>query len=114
MSSFLHRADVADPGIGSLPGQEPIRAKRSMSDSRQCMPGSHVAGVVRARSSDLASGAPLPRACQLPLRNQALMMILRMIRWTWSSSESCSFFHRPTSRSIVYEMRQYNTVSTLG
>ena len=34
MSSFLHRADVADPGIGSLPGQEPIRAKRSMSDSR--------------------------------------------------------------------------------
>ena len=30
------------------------------------------------------------------------------------SRESCSFFHRSTSRSIVYEMRQYNTVSTLG
>ena len=52
VSSFLHRADVADPGIGSLPGQEPIRAKRSMSDSRQYVPGSHVDGVVRARSSD--------------------------------------------------------------
>ena len=53
MSSFLHRADIADPGIGSLPSQEPVGAKRSMSDSRQYMPGSHVDGVVRARSSDL-------------------------------------------------------------
>ena len=53
MSSFLHRADVADPGIGSLPGQEPIRAKRSMSDSRQYAYGSHADGVVPARSSNL-------------------------------------------------------------
>ena len=53
VSSFLHRADVADPGIGSLPGQEPIRAKRSMSDSRQYVYGSHADGVVPARSSDL-------------------------------------------------------------
>ena len=53
MSSSLHRADVADRRIGSLPCQEPVGAKRSMSDSRQYMPGSHVDGVVRARSSDL-------------------------------------------------------------
>ena len=53
MSSSLHRADVADRRIGSLPSQEPVRAKSSMSDSRQYMPGSHVDGVVRARSSDL-------------------------------------------------------------
>ena len=52
MSSSLHRADVADRRIGSLPSQELVRAKGSMSDSRQYMPGSHVDGVVRARSSD--------------------------------------------------------------
>ena len=53
MSSFLHRADVADPGIGSLLSQEPVGAKRSMNDSRQHVPGSHVDGVVPARSSNL-------------------------------------------------------------
>ena len=34
MSSSLHRADVADRRIGSLPSQEPVAAKRSMRDSR--------------------------------------------------------------------------------
>ena len=53
MSPSLRRADVADRRIGSLPCQEPVGAKSSMSDSRQYMPGSHVDGVVRARSSDL-------------------------------------------------------------
>ena len=73
MSSFLHRADVADPGIGSLPGQEPIRAKRSMSDSRHMVATPTVSFLPEAQICWTA-------AMCWPLRNQLSqsMMISRM------------------------------------
>ena len=50
-SSTLHLADIADAGIGSLPSQESVRAKKAMNDSRQYVHGNHVDGVVPARTS---------------------------------------------------------------
>ena len=52
-SSISHLADSADAGIGSLPSQESVRAKRAMNDSRQYMHGNHVDGVVPVRESNL-------------------------------------------------------------
>ena len=63
-SSFLHRADVADRRIGSLPCQKPVGAKSSMSDSRQRMPGSparHINTLVL-----VSDGIIAPSACTLP------------------------------------------------
>ena len=87
MSSFLHRADVADPGIGSLPGQEPIRAKRSMSDSRRtCM-------VATPTVSFLPEAQICFSDAMLASAQSSRMMILRMIRWTWSSHDVSRILH---------------------
>ena len=50
-SSISHLADSADAGIGSLPSQESVRAKRAMNDSRQYMRHCHC--VLRSARSDV-------------------------------------------------------------